>query len=474
MSETKLVTSGWLKRHRFLAFWAKRYCVLTGTDFCIYKSEDLTSFDFHIEILPTTTIEIIDEVHDPRFRIIDNMGKENVFETPNTEMLMRWVLALRGCTLNNPQLKMSDFRVLKVIGRGFYGKVTLCEHIATKEIVAIKSIHKSRLIQQNKVTTVISERNILAKAQHPFIVNLKFAFQSPSKFYLGLEYVPGGELFFHMQRYGNIRLDDCKIYIAEILLALNHLHSLGVIYRDLKPENILLDANGHIKLTDFGLSKNLAHEVHTSTFCGTTEYLAPEVVNHQPYTYSVDWWALGVLTYELLFGTTPFAHQNRAKMFRNILDNEPQFPPNFNQEAIDFIKAMLTKDPLKRPTFEQIKQMKFFQNLNWDDVLQKKIQPKFVPASDNSNEANNFDPEFTSEQAADSYVMPVFGSAEKLAGFSYVDQSFEEEYNESDAISIGSSYSEPNGDLAEDKNNKELMSGEVLMAVPESASNCSD
>lgn len=433
MCETQVIhTSGWLKRFKFLAFWPKRYCVLHGTDFRVYKDGLKTKLEFQFEIQPTTVIEIVDEVNNPRFKIRDDAGKDHIFETPSTEMLMRWILALRGCTLSNPQLKMSDFKVLKVIGRGFYGKVMLCEHILTNEIFAIKTIHKSRLIQSNKVTTVISERNILAKANHPFIVNLKFAFQTPSKFYLGLEYVPGGELFYHMQKMGSIRLDDCRIYIAEIALALDHLHSLGVIYRDLKPENVLLDAEGHIKLTDFGLSKNLAHELHTSTFCGTTEYLAPEIVNRKDYSYAVDWWSLGILTYELLFATTPFAHQNRAMLFKNILEKEPQFPSRFNPDAVDFMEAMLTKDPRKRPGFEQLKTMKFFEGLNWDDVLHKKVQPRFLPSNENPTDANNFDPEFTKEQAADSFVMPVLGSAENLAGFSYVDQAFEEEYQDSD------------------------------------------
>ena len=418
--------SGFLSRKRFLGFYSKRFCQLVGQRFNVFKDETRQKIDIVIDITPQTSIEMMENEKMPRFRILQPNGDNEIFECENNDLMMRWVLALRGCTFVNPDISMAQFNILAVLGRGYYGKVMLCENKTTKEIYAIKTIHKSRLIQSNKVHTVIAERNILTKAQHPFIVSLKFAFQTPSKFYLGLEYAPGGELFFHMQKRGNLPLIDVRLYIAEICLAIDHLHKIGIIYRDLKPENVLLDAEGHVKLTDFGLSKDLNYACSTTTFCGTSEYLAPEIVRREPYTFAVDWWAIGILTYELLFGVTPFAHPNRARLFQNILEKDPVFPPSVSPEVLQFITTVLNKDPLKRPGFEQIKTMPFFGGMNFDDVLQKKIKPYFVPHIDKITKPTNFDKEFTQEAAQDSFVMPVFGSAEKFAGFSYVDQALQD------------------------------------------------
>ena len=214
---------------------------------------------------------------------------------------------------------MDNFKILSVIGRGYYGKVMLVQEIKSpKNFYAIKSIRKTTLKESNSIHTIVAERNVLAKCKHPFIVSLKFAFQTPSKFYFGLEYAPGGELFYHMQHRGLLPLEEVRLYVAEIALAFDFLHKNNIIYRDLKPENVLLDADGYVKLTDFGLAKDLSSINQTSTFCGTTEYLAPEIIRHMEYSFSVDWWTLGILAFELLFGRTPFANQNRIKMFQNI------------------------------------------------------------------------------------------------------------------------------------------------------------
>ena len=412
--------SGWLERRFILGFWSARYCTLSGTKLEIYKDEECTKFDAEMDITPNTHVDVVD---DKEFRfIVENPEQDSfTFKAENKDVMMRWVLSLRGSTFSSPDISMSMFKILSVIGRGFYGKVMLCQRISDGEILAIMSIHKSRLIQSDKVHTVVAERNILTRATHPFIVSLKFAFQTASKFYLGLEYVPGGELFFHMQKRVTIPMDDTRLYIAEISLALNHLHSIGVVYRDLKPENILLDAEGHIKLTDFGLAKDLYNEEMTSTFCGTSEYLAPEIIRHESYGIEVDWWALGILTYELLFGKTPFCHQNKHRMFQNICEKEVVYPTGVQPVISNFINGLLTKDKRKRMTFKQLVKDEFFKGMDFHDVLKKKIKPNFVPTIENKSVPSNFDSEFTTEQATDSFVMPVFGSAEKYPGFSYVE-----------------------------------------------------
>lgn len=307
-----------------------------------------------------------------------------------------------------------------MIGRGFYGKVTLAQKIDTGELFAIKSIHKRRLVQSNRIHTVLTERNVLAQASHPFIVTLYYAFQNQSKFYLCLEYVSGGELFFRMQQNTQgLPIDDVKLYAAEIALALRHLHSLGIIYRDLKPENVLLDSKGHVKLTDFGLSKDLHSDQLTSTFCGTNEYLAPEIVSHIAYGFQIDWWTLGILIYEMMFGKTPFKSTNKAQLFKRILQADIHFPTNVDPDAEDLILGLLNKDSSKRFGFEQMRHHCFFSGYNFDDILNKKIKPHFIPTEKDDLNLENFDTEFTTEQPLDSLASPVLGSIEQVKGFSF-------------------------------------------------------
>jgi serine/threonine protein kinase len=315
---------------------------------------------------------------------------------------------------------MDQFRIVSVLGRGFYGKVLLCQKLDTKELYAVKTIQKKRLHETGKSEGAIAERNIMMKAHHPFIVNLCFAFQTPSKYYLGLEYAPGGELFYHMDKMGVIQIDDARLYVAEIGLALSYLHSIGIIYRDLKPENVLLDAGGHIKLTDFGLSKALVDSESTSTFCGTSEYLAPEVVLQMPYSYPVDIWALGILAYEMILGATPFFDDNKSKMFSSIVSADPEFPPQLDSRICDFISKLLTKNAAERPTFEDMKRHPFFEGFSWDTVISRGYRPTFIPHTKDPLDPSNFDPEFTTEVPVDSFVPPALDVA-NVPGFSYFD-----------------------------------------------------
>lgn len=332
---------------------------------------------------------------------------------------MYWVLAIRSSTFSSPYLNIDQFEILSVIGRGSYGKVMLCKKKDTGEYFAIKTIRKSSLSQSNRIHTVMSERNILTKASHPFIVSLKFAFQSTSKFYFGLEFVPGGDIGFHLQKNHLVHMQDIILYIVEISLALHFLHERGIVYRDLKPENVLLDAEGHVKLTDFGLAKDLYFQGLTSTMCGTVEYFAPEIVGGESYGVEVDWWTLGIFTYVLLFRKTPFEDKNRAMTYKNIMEKEPVFPKDTPEGVKEFISACLAKDRKKRINFTKIKSMKLFDNIDFDSVLKKQVKPLFVPQVIDYTNLSNFSKEFTQEAAKDSYVCPVYGSEENIIGFSY-------------------------------------------------------
>jgi serine/threonine protein kinase len=416
MSAPEPLQQGFLQRRLFPGIWMSKFGLLIGNSFSLFKDENQSIPQFEYVITPATQIDLID--NEPRLKITFPTGTVEFFKFSCEDDKLRWFLALRGCTVSNPALSMRNFEVVSVLGRGFYGKVILCRHLETGERIAIKTIHKAKLIQAGKVGIVISERNILTKVHHPFIVNLEFAFQTPSKFYLGIEYAPGGELFYQIQQRGELPFEDIRIYMAEICLAIDYLHSEGIVYRDLKPENILLAADGHIKLTDFGLAKELQDSETTGSFCGTSEYVAPEIVRHEQYGFEVDWWTTGILLHELAIGRTPFSHTNRSRLFRNILEKEVVFPPEVDLGVRQFIEMTLTKDPKKRATFRELRDCILFSSLNWDDVIAKRVRPSFHPSCDHAHLVN-FDKEFTEEQAIDSNIMPVAGSNERVPDFSY-------------------------------------------------------
>ncbi|KAL7328874.1 Serine/threonine-protein kinase [Mucor circinelloides] len=233
------------------------------------------------------------------------------------------------------------FDLLRVIGRGSFGKVYVVRKKDTNRIYAMKVLRKSRIISRSEVTHTMAEKTVLAKIRNPFIVPLKFAFQSPDKLYLVLAFINGGELFHHLQLEGRFDENRSRFYTAELLSALECLHDFNVVYRDLKPENILIDYNGHIALCDFGLCKlNMKENERTNTFCGTPEYLAPELLLGQGYTKTVDWWTLGVLLYEMMTGLPPFYDENTNEMYRKILQDELRFPDDMSEDARSLLRGV--------------------------------------------------------------------------------------------------------------------------------------
>ena len=370
------------------------------------KNENSKKPERIIKITPTTKILIDQTDVSQKFTIKteEPFGKNNeneiTFMTEDLSEGCKWILMLRSLTYNGSKMSMNDFEIISVIGRGFYGKVMLCKLKETGELYAIKTVHKDRLIKSNRVHTVLRERDIMVKARNPFIVSLHYAFQTDSKFYLVLEYVPGGELYRLMNsRNETFPFKQSQLYVAEVGLALDYLHSIGVIYRDLKPENILINSDGHLKLADFGLSKIIQENHITSTFCGTAEYVAPEIIKRSPYSFPIDWWSLGIFTYELLYGDVPFPSSNRATLFDKIINSEPDFPDYADPVHIDFILQLLQKDPQKRATFESLKEHPFWEGLNLEDVKQLKTKPIYIPSSVTEE---NFDSEFTTEAPLDS------------------------------------------------------------------------
>ncbi|XP_047680118.1 ribosomal protein S6 kinase beta-2 isoform X4 [Prionailurus viverrinus] len=245
------------------------------------------------------------------------------------------------------------FELLRVLGKGGYGKVFQVRKVQGTnlgKIYAMKVLRKAKIVRNAKDTAhTRAERNILESVKHPFIVELAYAFQTGGKLYLILECLSGGELFTHLEREGIFLEDTACFYLAEITLALGHLHSQGIIYRDLKPENIMLSSQGHIKLTDFGLCKESIHEgAVTHTFCGTIEYMAPEILVRSGHNRAVDWWSLGALMYDMLTGSPPFTAENRKKTMDKIIKGKLTLPPYLTPDARDLVKKFLKRNPSQR------------------------------------------------------------------------------------------------------------------------------
>lgn len=246
---------------------------------------------------------------------------------------------------NTAAVNLNDFNIEKVLGKGAFGKVFLVTKRDTGQVYAMKSLRKDMIEQRNQKVHTKTEREILGEVNCPFIVQLRFAFQTPDKLYMVMDFVNGGELFFHLRRCTKFSEDRTQIYAAEILLALEYLHSQGIIYRDLKPENVLLDSEGHVKLTDFGLSKKFfTGEKKAYSFCGTPEYLAPEILKGIGHDQAVDFWSFGALVYEMLAGAPPFYSRNRDVMFRNMLTKPAEMKSHFSPQAVDLLRNLLQVD----------------------------------------------------------------------------------------------------------------------------------
>uniref|UniRef100_A0A1I8EZT7 non-specific serine/threonine protein kinase n=1 Tax=Wuchereria bancrofti TaxID=6293 RepID=A0A1I8EZT7_WUCBA len=297
----------------------------------------------------------------------------------------------------------SQFELLSMIGQGSFGKVLLVKKIHgrdTGQLFAMKILKKATLKVRDRYRTKM-ERDILARFRHPFIVRLHYAFQTEGKLYLILDFLPGGDLFNRLSKEIMFTEDDVKFYLAEIALALGHLHSLGIAYRDLKPENVLLDVDGHINLTDFGLSKeSVEKNGKTYSFCGTVEYMAPEVVNRRGHTVAADWWSLGVLMYEMLTGDLPFHGSNRRETMSMILRAKLTMPQSLSVEAQQLLRALFKRNPANRlgcsnDDVKQIKSHPFFDTINWEKLYQREVQPPFKPLCTPSNQTRCFDSEFT-------------------------------------------------------------------------------
>jgi len=307
--------------------------------------------------------------------------------------------------------------MLRVLGKGSYGKVVLVKGTGQHDdgkVYAMKMLRKEHVIRRNQVEHTKTERRVLETISHPFIVRLHYAFQSPKKLHMVLEYCPGGELFFHLSRAGRFSEARCRFYASEICLAIAYLHGRQIIYRDLKPENLLLDSEGHVKLTDFGLSKEgIVDNMSANTWCGTPEYLAPEILSNAGHGRAADWYSLGAIMYEMLTGLPPFYTENREKLFEQIQHGVLRYPAYITSVAADLLCSLMYRDPNLRlgggvADGGEVKTHDFFEDIDWQAVYERRVSAPFLPNVSHAGDVKYFEEEFLN--------MPVANSEDNIIG----------------------------------------------------------
>ncbi|KAK2831764.1 hypothetical protein Q7C36_016850 [Tachysurus vachellii] len=362
-----------------------------------------------------------DQVQDAMrsFDFLNNVGSpelkhasEDELETPRLELMsVQKHREIRGEEEEDDEeeeqfhFSLRNFKCIAVLGRGHFGKVLLAEYSITGEMFAIKALKKRDIVARDEVDSLMCEKRIFEtvnSVRHPFLVNLFACFQTKEHVCFVMEYAAGGDLMMHI--HADVFSEPCAMfYAACVVLGLQFLHEHKIVYRDLKLDNLLLDTEGYVKIADFGLCKEgMGFRDRTSTFCGTPEFLAPEVLTETSYTRAVDWWGLGVLIFEMLVGESPFPGDDEEEVFDSIVNDEVRYPRFLSTESISIMRRLLRRNPERRlgggeRDAEEVKKHLFFRNIDWSRLLAKKVKPPFVPTIQGASDVSNFDDEFTSE-----------------------------------------------------------------------------
>ncbi|XP_055736598.1 RAC-beta serine/threonine-protein kinase [Salvelinus fontinalis] len=446
MNDIIVVREGWLhKRGEYIKTWRPRYFILKSDgSFIGYKEKPEMSSDHSLPPLNNFSVAECQLMKTERPRPNTFVIRclqwttviERTFHVESNEEREEWMRAIQAVanglktreeeapmdiTFGSPsdcnsmeemevamsksrnKVTMSDFDYLKLLGKGTFGKVILVKEKATGMYYAMKILRKEVIIAKDEVAHTVTESRVLQNTRHPFLTTLKYAFQTHDRLCFVMEYANGGELFFHLSRDRVFTEDRARFYGAEIVSALEYLHSQDVVYRDLKLENLMLDKDGHIKITDFGLCKEgITDGATMKTFCGTPEYLAPEVLEDNDYGRAVDWWGLGVVMYEMMCGRLPFYNQDHERLFELILMEEIRFPKNLAPEAKALLSGLLKKDPKQRlgggqEDAKDVMTHMFFTTINWQDVVERKLLPPFKPQVTSETDTRYFDDEFTAQ-----------------------------------------------------------------------------
>ena len=450
-NKAKVVYQGWLnKRGEYIQNWRKRYFLLMNNgQFLGFRSQPINDkdlndpennfsirnctivsdnkpkpFTFTIRLLHGTTIvERVFSVDSEQERLTwtnlieevkGNLQKQHSKPRPSNSTCSNKTIDSFDTDTNYPltekrkkKITFENFEFLKVLGKGTYGKVILCRERATMNLYAMKIIKKEMVLFNDNIHQILAEKRVLQKTSHPFLLNLKYSFTTCDRLCLVTEFVNGGELYFQLEKelkQGNPFSENrARFYGAEIISALEYLHTNAIIHRDLKLENILLDKDGHIRIIDFGLCKeNIQWNCETTTLCGTPEYRAPEIIIHDYYGKVVDWWAFGIIMCEMLVGKNPFYDENRDVMFENVLEVDIIFPRWLSDSARDLLSGLLNKEPQNRLGSGEegstlIKNHVFFESIDWTALMEKNVEPPFKPEVEDEGDTRNFDIQFTGE-----------------------------------------------------------------------------
>jgi len=425
--QREVVKKGWLqKRGEYITTWRKRYFVLfSDGGFSGFKTMESVE-DESGEKQNNFTVEgcqiMTASKPKPFTFIIRGLQLtsvvERMFSVDTETQRQSWVEAIEkvkeglavhspaGGTVSTNENPLQDYELLKVLGRGTFGKVVLCREKKNQKLYAMKILRKEVIVSRGEVEHTMAEKRVLESSAHPFIISLRRSFTTEDRLCLVMEYVNGGELFVHLGKEHKFTEERTRFYGAEIASALGYLHKNGIVYRDLKLENLLLDSDGHIKVADMGLVKEgVQGEDTTKTFCGTPEYLAPELLHEMDYGTAVDWWALGCVMYEMMSGRLPFYSRDQTKLFTAIMTQKLTLPGGISSPAKALLSGLLSKDPAQRlgagpGDVQEIKEHQFFQAIDWKALEEKRLTPPFKPVVNGLLDTKYFDSEFTDQSVA--------------------------------------------------------------------------